>query len=85
MRKKELTFEDFQKLAKKKSITLPEKVGFPTSYREGYYDAIMEDIFAKLPFDKEKNKIILDIGCGCDVLTHKMIDICKKHYFRKDK
>ncbi len=78
MRKKELTFEDFQKLAKKKSITLPEKVGFPTSYREGYYDAIMEDIFAKLPFDKEKNKIILDIGCGCDVLTHKMIDICKK-------
>lgn len=74
---KELTFEDFQKLAKKKKMSLPEKIGFPISYREGYYDAILNDIFIKLPFNKEKNKVILDIGCGCDVLTHKIIDICK--------
>ncbi|MCX7729073.1 MAG: class I SAM-dependent methyltransferase [Bacteroidia bacterium] len=75
---KELTFEDFQKLAKKKSLSLPEKIGFPSSYREGYYDVILEDIYSKLPFNKENKKVILDIGCGCDVLTHKIIDVCKK-------
>lgn len=75
---KELTFEDFQKLAKKKGLTLPEKIGFPTSYREGYYDVILEDIFSKLPINTTTKKVVLDIGCGCDVLTHKLISICKQ-------
>lgn len=80
MRKKnkELTFEDFQKLAQQKNLKLPEKIGFPNSYREGYYDDILQDIFSKLPFDKETKKVVLDIGCGCDVLTHKLIDLCKQ-------
>lgn len=75
---RELTFEDFQKMAKNKSLKLPEKIGFPTSYREGYYDVILQDICTKLPFHTEKKKVILDIGCGCDVLTHKIIEVCKK-------
>lgn len=75
---KELTFEDFQKLATEKNLSLPEKIGFPTSYREGYYDAILQDIFTKLPFNTETKKVILDIGCGCDVLTHQIINVCKK-------
>lgn len=75
---KELTFEDFKKMAKQKNLSLPEKIGFPVSYREGYYDAILNDIFTKLPFNQENKKIILDIGCGCDILTHKMIEVCKK-------
>lgn len=77
-RNKELTFEDFQKMAQQKNLSLPEKIGFPTSYREGYYEAILSDIFSKLPFDKESKKVVLDIGCGCDVLIHKIIDVCKK-------
>lgn len=75
---KELTFEDFQKLAIEKNLSLPEKIGFPRSYREGYYDAILQDIFTKLPFNTETKKVILDIGCGCDVLTHQIINVCKK-------
>jgi SAM-dependent methyltransferase len=77
-KQKELNFEDFKKLAKKKNLSLPEKIGFPTSYREGYYDAILNDIFTKLPINTTTKKIVLDIGCGCDVLTHKIIDVCKK-------
>lgn len=75
---KELTFEDFQRLAKSRNKSLPEKIGFPKSYREGYYDAILNDIYSKLPFHQEKKKVVLDIGCGCDVLTHKIIDVCKQ-------
>jgi len=75
---KELNFEDFKNLAKKKNLSLPEKIGFPTSYREGYYDAILNDIFTKLPINTTTKKVVLDIGCGCDVLTHKIIDVCKK-------
>jgi hypothetical protein len=45
---KELTFEDFQILARKKGLALPEKIGFPTSYREGYYDVKLEDIFSNM-------------------------------------
>ena len=77
-KQKELNFEDFKKLAKKKNLSLPEKIGFPTSYREGYYDAILNDIFTKLPINTTTKKIVLDIGCGCDVLAHKIIDVCKK-------
>ncbi len=76
---KELTFEDFKKLAKSKKLSLPEKIGFPKSYREDYYTAILNDIYSKLPFNKEKNKIILDIGCGCDVLAFKLIELCKQN------
>ncbi|MEW6772648.1 MAG: class I SAM-dependent methyltransferase [Bacteroidota bacterium] len=75
---KELTFEDFQYLAQKKNLSLPEKIGFPTSYREGYYDVILKDILSKLPLDKFEKKVVLDIGCGCDVLTHQLIALCKK-------
>ncbi len=75
---KELSFEDFQKLAQQKGLSLPEKIGFPTLYREGYYDVILQDIFTKLPFNNETNKVIFDIGCGCDILTHKIISACKQ-------
>ncbi len=75
---KELTFEDFQKLAQQKNLKLPEKIGFPSSYREAYYDDILQDILSKLPFDTETKKVVLDIGCGCDVLTHKLINLCKQ-------
>jgi hypothetical protein len=55
-KQKELNFEDFKKLAKKKNLSLPEKIGFPTSYREGYYDAILNDIFTKLPINTTTKK-----------------------------
>lgn len=74
---KELNFEDFKKMASQKKLSLPEKIGFPKEYREGYYDAILHDIFLKIPFHQQNKKVILDIGCGCDILTHKIIEICK--------
>lgn len=59
MRKKnkELTFEDFQKLAKNKTLALPEKIGFPSSYREDYYDDILQDIFQNTLLIKKQKSL----------------------------
>lgn len=76
---KELTFDDFKKMAANPSLSGSEKIGFPDSYRKGYSKAILEDIYTKLPIDKTQNKVIIDIGSGCDELTFELIDICKKN------
>lgn len=76
---KELTFDDFRKMAANPSLSGSEKIGFPDSYRKGYSKAILEDIYTKLPIDKTQNKVIIDIGSGCDELTFELIDICKKN------
>ena len=66
---KELTFDDFKKMAKNPKLSGAEKIGFPDSYRKGKSKLILEDICTKLLLTKTKNKIIVDIGCGCDELT----------------
>lgn len=76
---KELTFDDFKKMAANPSLSGSEKIGFPDSYRKGYSKAILEDIYTKLPIDKTQNKVIIDIGSGCDELTFELIEVCKKN------
>jgi SAM-dependent methyltransferase len=75
---KELTFDDFRKMAADKSLSGSEKIGFPDSYRSGYTGAILKDIFTKLPFDNEEKKVIIDIGSGCDELTFELIRVCQR-------
>jgi len=75
----ELTFDDFKRLASDKSLSRYEKIGFPDSYRKEHEQNMLNDILAKLPFDKVKNKTILDIGCGCSDLVFHIIDVCKKN------
>lgn len=74
-----LTFEDFKRLAKDKKLSHYEKIGFPNEYREGYGNIIFEDIESKLRSLREKDRIILDIGCGCSDLAFMMIELCERN------
>ena len=74
---KELTFDDFKKMAADPNLSGSEKIGFPDSYRKGFSKVILEDIYTKLPIDKTQNKIIIDIGSGCDELTLELINVCE--------
>ncbi|MBN8693332.1 MAG: class I SAM-dependent methyltransferase [Bacteroidetes bacterium] len=76
---KELTFDDFKKMAANPNLSGSEKIGFPDTYRKGFSKAILEDIYTKLPIDKTQNKIIIDIGSGCDELTLELIKMCEKN------
>ncbi|MCL4417629.1 MAG: class I SAM-dependent methyltransferase [Actinobacteria bacterium] len=75
----ELSFEDFKNLAKDKTLTEYEKIGFPNSYRKGKSNLIVSDINSKIPLLSTKNKTIIDIGCGCSDLVKELIKICKKN------
>ena len=76
---KELTFDDFKELAKDDSLTTYEKVGFPTSYREGKEEAIFQDITRKLPSLAQAGGLVLDIGPGCSGPAFLLIDWCREH------
>lgn len=65
-------------LARNETLTTYEKIGFPTSYREGKEHLIFEDIVRKLPALGETEKTVLDIGAGCSGPAFSMIDLCKK-------
>lgn len=58
-------YEDFRVMAKDKTLSRHEKVGFPDSYRAGRENLIFDDICKKLPGLNEAGSIVLDIGCGC--------------------
>lgn len=75
----ELNFEDFKKMALNKELSGSEKIGFPDSYRKGFSTKILQDINQKIPVYTTQNKVIIDIGCGCDELTFELIDVCKKN------
>ena len=76
---KDLTFNDFKRLAQNNDLSKYEKIGFPDSYRKGYEPIILEDIVSKLSALSAQNKIILDIGCGCSELVYLMIDLCQRN------
>ena len=77
-----LSFEMFKRLAKDTSLSDYEKIGFPDSYREGYDNAIFEDILGKLPRLSENKSSFLDIGPGCSDLPKKIInESLKKNQF----
>jgi hypothetical protein len=78
-RNTELSFDDFKSMAANPNLSGSEKIGFPDSYRKGFSKFILDDIFTKLPINKSENKVIVDIGSGCDELTFLLIDTCKKN------
>ncbi len=77
-----LTYEDFKQLAVKRGIDKYEKIGFPSSYREGYERYIFDDIRSKLTALRKKNKMIIDIGCGCSDLPLLLIENCIRNQSR---
>ncbi len=68
-----LTFEDFRRMALAEDLSDNERVGFPDSYREDAVPAIMADIATKLPAlatqGAPSGGVIVDIGCGCGSLA----------------
>jgi hypothetical protein len=78
-RYKDLTYEDFRELALKRDIDKYEKIGFPSSYREGFEKDIYKDIRSKLTALRGKNRLIIDIGCGCSDLPFLLIEGCERN------
>lgn len=76
MKNKELSFDSFRKLAKSKGLSDNEKIGFPDSYRSGYEEKILKDIYDKLQLQNRKGLKVLDIGCGASELTRKLASDC---------
>lgn len=79
---KDLTFDDFRKLARDDSLTSHERVGFPNSYREGKEELIFQDITRKLPNLSKQAQVILDIGPGCSGPAFMLIELCRRQGHR---
>jgi hypothetical protein len=58
------------------SLSKYERIGFPDSYRQGFEQAIFEDVLAKLPCLKDRQKKVADIGPGCSDLPQMLIELC---------
>ncbi|OOG71461.1 class I SAM-dependent methyltransferase [Algoriphagus sp. A40] len=82
---KNLTFEDFKKMANDDSLSQYQKIGFPDAYRENKENIIFDDIINKLNFqtaDINSAGVLLDIGPGCSELPKMIIDHCNKFNFK---
>lgn len=75
---KNLTFRDFQRMAKDETLSQNEKIGFPDSYRKGKEEIIFTDITTKLGNLKKSNQVVLDIGTGCGDISSMLIGLCRK-------
>ena len=79
----DLNFESFRELARNPHLDIHGKIGFPTSYREGFEPAIFEDILTKLPrLTAEEGLTVADVGPGCARLPRMMIDLCAQRHHR---
>ena len=75
---RDLTFDDFKKLARDESLSQYEKIGFPNSYREGREHLILQDITRKLDNLSREHQTVMDIGPGCSGLAFMLIDLCRE-------
>jgi cyclopropane fatty-acyl-phospholipid synthase-like methyltransferase len=74
---KNLSYEDFKKLAQDTSLSVYQKIGFPDEYRKEKEKLIFNDIVAKLDMKNQKDKVLLDIGSGCSDLAHYIMELSK--------
>lgn len=79
----ELDYEGFRALAANPHLSAHEKIGFPDAYREGFEQAILTDICAKLPMLREaEGRTVVDIGPGCAALPRMLVDLCRDRRHR---
>jgi 2-polyprenyl-3-methyl-5-hydroxy-6-metoxy-1,4-benzoquinol methylase len=71
-----LTYERFRELARDSTLSASERVGFPDAMREGYEDAILADLLAKLPALGRPGAKVLDIGIGAGALAGRVVRHC---------
>lgn len=81
-RYKNLTFEDFRRLAEDESLSQCEKIGFPDSYRQGKEASILSDLSLKLRNLNKSKKLVMDIGAGCSGLALLLIELCRRNEHR---
>jgi len=79
----ELDYEGFRQLALNPNLNEHERIGFPSSYRKGFEEAIFADILAKLPaLRDERERTVVDIGPGCAGLPRMLIEHCCRQSHR---
>lgn len=72
------SFDDFRILASDKKLKFNQKVDFPKRKTEKQIDNIIEDWKTKLPDLKKPNKIILDLGCGCQLVNRLWLELSER-------
>lgn len=77
-----LTYDRYRAMARDSSLSLNERMGMPDAFRDGFEDAILADITAKLPSFLGERQTIVDIGCGCGLLTLKLMEMCAERGHR---
>jgi hypothetical protein len=73
---KDLTFDDFRRMACDPDLTRHEKVGFPDEYRAGREADIFRDVVGKLPLLEQRDRTVLEIGPGCSELPVMLMELC---------
>ncbi len=71
---RDLSYEDFKRMAEDNDLTPNEKIGFYGNYRDGKENIIFSDILNKVKALNKKNIKVLDIGCGCGPLIDTFIN-----------
>lgn len=79
---KQLSFQDFEALAKRPGLQAFERVGFKAVHRKKTEKNIFPDLLKKIPLLNQKNKTVLEIGCGCSLPARALIAHCKKKKHR---
>jgi len=79
---KDLTFDDFRRMASDPDLTRHEKVGFPDEYRAGREADIFRDVVGKLPLLEQRDRTVLEIGPGCSELPVMLMNLCEKQGHR---
>jgi cyclopropane fatty-acyl-phospholipid synthase-like methyltransferase len=74
-----LSYEAFRRRALDPSLSASEKIGFPDALREGAEDRILDSIATLVELSRRSGLLVVDIGCGCGVLTRRMIELCAAH------
>ena len=67
-------YAEFAERATSANLSPNEKAGFPDVLRRGKTDAILNDIFAKVPAFAGIGTTVLDIGIGCSDLSMAIIE-----------
>jgi hypothetical protein len=68
-----LTYESMRQLALDDSVGDSERVGFPSAYREGREECIVEDIAGKLTNMEREGQTFIEVGSGYSQLTQQII------------